>query len=232
MSEHVIDELGAYSLGVLDGAERERVVAHLAECSVCRELLSEHARVVEALRTQPLQAPPDRVWRGIAAGLPSRQRRASRRRFAAPLGWAAAAAAIVALVAWNVTLQFGGSSSNDVGALAASAEGKVIPLASSTGNQATGRLYVSEDGTQGGLAVSGLPLLAQGAGYHIWFVRKDQSRASGGWFRTDERGQALVKVTIPGPLDQFQGVAIALDADEKVPTPMSGDLLAGPLYER
>ena len=36
MTEHPLDELAAYALGVLDGDESARVAAHLASCKTCR----------------------------------------------------------------------------------------------------------------------------------------------------------------------------------------------------
>ena len=108
-----------------------------------------------------------------------------------------------------------------------------MPLAANAGHMGSGRLFISEDGMDGGLAVTGLAELPPGAGYWIWFIRRDQTRAPAGWFRTDARGQAVVKVTLPGLLSQFVGVALTIDpTGAKGQGPMGDDVIAGPLYAR
>ena len=112
------------------------------------------------------------------------------------------------------------------------AVGATLTSDNSTVVTLSGRLYVSADQTQGGLAVVGLPPLPMGSTYQIWFVRPDQGRASGGLVVADQRGSALVKVTIPGPLSEFAGVGITGEPAGGSTTPTSQDVLAGPLYER
>src|SRR5690606_27163834 len=122
----------------------------------------------------------------------------------------AATAALIALASWNVWLQFGRGTS-DIERIAGEPAGRVVPLAATSGHSGTGRLFISEDGREGGLAVTGMAELPPGAGYWIWFIRRDQTRVPAGWFRPDSRGQAVVKVAIPSPLDQFTGVALTID---------------------
>jgi anti-sigma-K factor RskA len=52
------DILPLQALGVLDGAEREALEAHLAECASCRDALADEVRVVDALAYVPDQVRP------------------------------------------------------------------------------------------------------------------------------------------------------------------------------
>ena len=224
---HVSADLPAFALGALDAADRLCTEDHLRGCVSCREELDALAGVGRALSAGRTIDAPASVWRRIDATIgvgSGRRRGANWRWFSA----AAAALAILGLAAWNVALQVGGDNA-DVAALASRSDGSVIPLAPTVASgRLTGRLYVSDDGRQGGLAVSGLDFAPDGMEYQIWFIRADQTRADGGRFRPDARGQALVKVDIPGPLADFVGVGISPRGIAGV----QGDILAGPIYER
>jgi anti-sigma-K factor RskA len=52
------DLLPLQALGVLDGAERQALEAHLADCASCRDALADEVRVVEALAQVPDQVKP------------------------------------------------------------------------------------------------------------------------------------------------------------------------------
>lgn len=57
------DDLAVAALGQAD----ESTERHLEECAECRDVVAGLARVVEAGRIGPLQAPPSRVWDAIEA---------------------------------------------------------------------------------------------------------------------------------------------------------------------
>jgi anti-sigma-K factor RskA len=52
------DILPLQALGVLEGAERQALEAHLAECASCRDALADEVRVVDALAYVPEQLTP------------------------------------------------------------------------------------------------------------------------------------------------------------------------------
>jgi anti-sigma-K factor RskA len=52
------DLLPLQALGVLDGAERQALEAHLADCASCRDALADEVRVVDALAAVPDQVKP------------------------------------------------------------------------------------------------------------------------------------------------------------------------------
>lgn len=252
MNQHPLDDLAAYSLGALEPQEVQDLEAHLASCTACSAELLEYQALAATLTAERLVLdPPGAGWESLAARLPTASPqsavlgnrppllkmlpRAIVSTRAILLGWAATAAALAVLlgiVLWRDSPPATGEGA-DVSSLARAEDGTVVPLAAAGGSPSlSGRLYVSADQTQGGLAAVGLPQLPAGSTYQIWFVRPDQSRASGGLFVADQRGAALVKVTIPGPLSEFAGVGITGEPAGGSATPTSQDVLAGPLYER
>jgi anti-sigma factor RsiW len=101
--------LDGYHDGELDPSERNRVERHLASCAVCRRDLSSLGAVGNAVRATVAGTQSPDLWRGIEAQLLSERkpRRAPRRR-RAPLRrrWLpAAAAAAVAASIFLVTFQ-------------------------------------------------------------------------------------------------------------------------------
>jgi anti-sigma-K factor RskA len=108
------ESVAAYALNALDDAgraETERtLLEHLAGCASCRDLFNDLREVTAdlALAVTPIQVRPE-VERRILEGLPERAPRvaqpvAPRRSRFSRVGGFAAAAAIVALVAWNLQL--------------------------------------------------------------------------------------------------------------------------------
>ena len=248
---HPLDDLAAFVLGALDSEEATEVRRHLAACERCRAEVADYERLSATL-AEPGHAaavePPAALWDGISAQLAKRAALpsapihlpvATPRAFASVrgvlIGWAATAAVLALVSGFALWREFqdDGAPANDLAALAWSKEGGVVPLASANGDRSlTGRVYFSEDRLDGGLAVVGLPTLPPNATFQIWFVRPDQTRASGGLFIADSRGAALVKVAIPGPLDQFAGVGITMEPAGGSTSPTTADVLAGPLYEK
>jgi hypothetical protein len=58
---------------------------------------------------------------------------------------------------------------------------------------ASARLSVAADGRRGELAITGLPKLAPGRVYQLWFARTGAAPISGGVFGVDARGEALAR---------------------------------------
>src|SRR5688572_11711347 len=128
--ERLQEDVAAYALGALDAAERERVEAHLRACDECPRLLAEYRQIGDLLpHALPLQVPPSAVrdellararasklLRGttplgpypMKAGVADvgRPKPANTlTRVLRPLGWAAAVAALLVLLIWNIMLQ-------------------------------------------------------------------------------------------------------------------------------
>lgn len=240
---HPHDDLGALAAGALEPDEQRAIEAHLATCPSCRQELAEYRQVTHALGpSMATERPPAGAWEAISARLtradaaepppaePTRISNWRSRGRVIVLGWAATAAALAGVIGWGVyeTLDNTGSS---VQQLASSDEGYVVPLISSSG-ASSGRLYISEDKSQGGLAVSGLPTTANGQTYQLWFITRDQVWTSAGTFEVDSQGRGLVKVDLPGPVDDFDGVAVCTEPPPGSDSKWGEMVLSGPVYER
>jgi anti-sigma factor RsiW len=131
--EEVLEAIGAYVVGGLDGKETTRIRRHLERCEVCRRELSELDGIHELLEAAVLavQPPPELEERVVAAvlrsaasqaelqslpaspGSGSRPRPVVTRRMRASLSSLAAAAVVIALVAVAVNYQMRNPSSEN-----------------------------------------------------------------------------------------------------------------------
>ena len=112
--EQLEEAVAAYAIGALDSSERGAIehalLEHLPGCASCRELLNDFREVTGDLAlVAPRRAVPEAVEERIFEGIRERQHRPDGRPVARRASWArvaavAAAAAIVALGAWNLQL--------------------------------------------------------------------------------------------------------------------------------
>jgi len=240
--EHVDDDLGAYGLGALETDEAARVGAHLRRCSRCRIRAEEYAAVARLAPLALARAePPAGARAALLARLdapqggPSLKTRLSEwwaapRRRAQPLAWTLTLAVIVGLLGWNLRLRQQHDTTAEARALLTAEDREVTPLTGSAqARGATARLVLRRDDPRAGLVVSGLPPLPPGRSYQLWFVRPDQTRASGAVFRVDAQGEAVVLVQIPETLGAFRGVGVTEEPAGGSPAPTGRNLLAGAL---
>jgi len=221
---HILDDLAAYVLESLEGAERARIEGHVATCATCAGQLAEYRAVVGALPLGlPPVAPPPAAWAAIRAaarahapGSRTRARADTLRGRLRIAQWPAVAALVVALVTWNVALQWRIAHppyGPEVEALSRR-PGRIVIFAGSGAPSASARLFVAVDGGHGHLAVSGLRPLPRDRTYQLWFLQRDAPAAAGTTFNVDAGGRAWVKVTVPASLDQVRAIAIT---EEPVP---------------
>ncbi len=240
------DMLGAYALGALDEGEREQVEEHLAGCETCQVLLSDYEAVMGALPyALPAIAPaPAAKTRLMAAARASKQaQRVEPPPATTPIGsvlpfkgrwrWLGVATVLLLLLGWNITLQLqlgrfeASAASVDVEQLATVPQGEVIPLVGSGQAGASARLYLAANQADGVLAIVGLPELPRDRVYQLWFAQPDNPTRTGGAFRVNSQGEALVAVTIPYPLDVVSAIAVTEEAAPRVERPTTPHLLDG-----
>jgi anti-sigma-K factor RskA len=243
-------DLAAYALGLLEDANRAAVEAHVRSCPHCAEELAEYRAAIALLpRAHRAEQAPTEAWEAIVARIRGRDENQTRgvtnarwwsgrgarlTRVLGPALAAALVAAVIALIAWNASLQMQLSHRQTTisGLASAPAENVVALAGQSAASGSGGHLFMSEDRQRGGLVVAGLGVLPSGRSYQIWFVRADQSRAPAGTFSVDHLGQAVTVLAVPQPADTFDGVAITEEPAGGSPTPTGHDLLAGPIYEK
>ena len=73
------DRMSDYIDGALSAAEREKLDAHLTECSDCRALVRDLRSVRREARSLPPVEPPEQVWDSIAARIRTHDGSALRR---------------------------------------------------------------------------------------------------------------------------------------------------------
>jgi len=133
--------------------------------------------------------------------------------------WPTVAAALAALLFWNVTLQRelvqrwpGPAPGPEVEALSRR-PGRIVILTGTGQPGASARIFLAVDGG-GHLAASGLPPLPRGRIYQLWFERTGSPVATGATFGVDAHGRAWVKVAVPGTLNDVHAIVIT---DEPAP---------------
>jgi anti-sigma-K factor RskA len=206
------DFAGAYVLGAMAVAEREKFEAHLTTCPICREEVEELQPAAEALpMASPLMVPPpalkDRIMAevereaallaqaGPAADRPERPSR-ERRGFSWLSGWRLAPVAAALLVAGVlVGTSLGGP---DTRTIAASVEA----------SGASAELQV--EGESAKLVAQNLPAPPEGRVYEVWLMPEDSETPEPTDVLFEPRADGSAVAAIPG----VEGVRQVLVTDE------------------
>jgi len=235
---HPVEELAAYALGSLEREEYVRVEAHVLNCAFCEARLREYRGVIGALPVSLAPVPPpSEAWEAIRAH--ARKPQVRKKRWARPVllpnwlrlaRWPAVAAALAALLFWNVTLQRelvrrspGPAPGPEVEALSRR-PGRIVILTGTGQPGASARIFLAVDGG-GHLAVSGLATLPRGRTYQLWFERTGSPAASGATFGVDAHGRAWVKVAVPATLNDVQAIVITDEPASGSATPTGVHIL-------
>lgn len=144
----------------------------------------------------------------------------------ASIGWAAALLFVIAsglfVWVWGATAPH---ASPEVEILARLPGGQLLPLTGTGAPTASGRLYVVEGGRRAELTVDALPPLNRGRVYQIWFTEPGQPPRTGGAFGVDPRGDAVVQVAIPTPLERVRAISVTQEPAPGSPAPTGLSLL-------
>jgi anti-sigma factor RsiW len=212
----VREELGGYTLGALEPAEREAVEEHLAQCRDCaaeqRRLaglpaLLAHAEGLEI--PEPPAAVQERVLDRIA-----QERGAARRRrspFARLPGWARGRTLLAGGLA-------GAALGAGVTALVLTDDGEEqartysVALRGDAGASARAELAPGSGGTEVHLWVEGLPPGGDTV-YEVICERPGWS-ASAGTFRVDSRGRAYAVLTTAARMGEYERIRVVRRPDE------------------
>lgn len=230
------EAIAAYALGALDAPEQARIAALVRTDPAAARLLAEYRAAADLLPYDlPREAPPPEARAAILARAreggpravsPPTQPRPSRR----PLQWAFASALLMALLAWNLVLQFGGAGRPDIARLAGKPDTRTaLMINTSAAPDARGQLYLTPDGQRGVIAIAGLPVPPDGRVYQFWFARPDKSRDSAAVFTVDAQGNALIPVSVPGALGQYDQVWVTQEPPGGSAKPTAPHFLEGPL---
>ena len=228
VEQHVLDDLPAFALGVLDSTEALQVEEHLGVCPACRAELRAFQQVVEELPLAvPQHEPPAHLKKRILtqasrqASVPSWPPRTSLLRRLAPAWGVFSLVLILALVIGNLTLW------QRLENIEPPSQFQVIAL---TGTDykpdASGALVVSPDGNEGTLVAANLPELDPAYQYQLWLIQ-DGQRTSGGVFSVAQGGYGYLAVTSPEPLLQYDGFGVTIEPAGGSPGPTGQKVLGG-----
>jgi hypothetical protein len=144
----------------------------------------------------------------------------------ASIGWGLTLLFVIAaglfVFTWSAT---GPHASPDMEIAAWLPGGQVLELAGTMMPSAKARLFVTDGGRRAELAVDALPPLASGRVYQIWFSEPGQPARNGGAFLVDPRGDAVVRVIIPMPLDRVRAIGVTQEPAPGLAAPTGVSLL-------
>lgn len=201
------EAIAAYALDALPPEERPRVVTYLAQNPAARALLDEYRAVVDLLPYAAAHSAPPAtlradVLRALPRQSPSKRGPSTRLVWRSWLAPAIAACLILGLCVWNITLQVRLAHPAPAAVTTASffSKGGLVSYdmrPDPTAPNAWGRIYLTQDHQQVGLAVHDLPRLPPDHSYQLWFRLSDQTRVSVTTFVPDASGAALL--VLPSP---------------------------------
>ncbi len=228
---HVLDDIPAFALGILEPEEALRVSSHLLTCSICQAEMKSYQEVVGELAvTLPLVTPPSRVKAAVLAQVrPTRHTPGLLERlrawFLAPgAGLRLAAAALILVLASSNVLLW--TQVNRLDQMRSHGYGSVLLKTTDTTVPATGMVVYTSDGKYGFLVVNGLPKLDEKQQYQLWLI-KGQARTNGGVFSVEPDGYYVMEVESPLPLTTFDGFGITIEPSGGSPGPTGKRVLAG-----
>lgn len=142
------------------------------------------------------------------------------------IGWAAVLLSVLAsglfVIVWSAT---GPHASLDMQVLARMPGGQVLALRGTGAPTASAHLFVVDSGRRAELAVDALPPLPPGRVYQLWFTEPGQPDRTSGAFSVNPQGDAVVRVTIPTPLERVRAVSVTQEPTPGLASPTGAHLL-------
>jgi Anti-sigma-K factor rskA len=255
-------QIAAYALGEAEAADE--LLEHLAHCPACQRDLRAYVQVARmlpyeapdaappaSLRARILTAVGDAAAAAPAPTLPSTPQPSAqapervtepprRRRWGLPSfspAFGLALAAIVVLLAWNISLQRRLSTqSAQITANRASWQSMIVLLNDPTvrwydlaGGTAKGHFWAAPQGKVACLVIQGLPALPSDKVYQVWLVERGE-HTSGGVFEARE-GNGWVLVRSNEPLADYDVVGVTIEPRGGSDGPTSPPVLQGQIAE-
>jgi Anti-sigma-K factor rskA/Putative zinc-finger len=211
------DEVAAYALDALPGAERNALESHLSECEECRAYLRWLRPAEAAVATSVEQIkPPRRLRRALLANVRKEEPSRPRWFLARPVVATALAVTIAAALAGGYVLRGSGPSTETVTAEATGAAPADLAA----------RLV--REGDSGTLELTGLRLPKGGRVYEAW-VRRGSEISPSTVFVPDRAGAATV--ALPNQLADADEVMVTREPAGGSNAPTTAPMLHVPLRQ-
>ena len=223
-----------YALGSLDADERLDFERHLSGCSDCREGLSRALELNEMIfSATPRVEPSPQLRRRVLAGFGA-QTKSPRQAFQWAIGLAAAAALVMAVIAWNSERTARMESSAELARLREiqqilQAPGtKQVQFGPQPAATPHGSVFVN--GKLGMILIAeGLSAPEPGWTYESWVIPKNGAPPIPieAFRAPDGRGISLLRLKVP--LDQLKAVAVSLEPENAPVTKPTKVITSAPL---
>jgi anti-sigma-K factor RskA len=234
--------LAEYALNTLDAAAKKKVEDHLEVCTDCRKALAEYQGIADSLlfAIPPVEPPAPLRARLLKATLPPTSDPSWWNRWR---GWlprlvlAASAAAILVLMVINISLLNSTRQVLDAhNALTQQNQAYQTAFALLTypdsqiaiveNDQIYGTLVYDPDDDLAVLTVRGLEILPPNQDYQVWLIEPDQTRISGGVFKSIGSEEFTVFViNSPIAMESFVGVGVTVEPEGGSPGPTGSRVL-------
>jgi RNA polymerase sigma-70 factor, ECF subfamily len=146
----------------------------------------------------------------------------------ASIGWGAALLFVVAsglsVAAWSAT---GPHLSPDLNVLSRLPGGRIVVLRGTGTPTASARLHSVDSGRRAELSVDGLPPLPGGRVYQVWLTEPGQPARTAGSFLVNRRGDAVIPVSLGGPVERLQAIAVTQEPAPGTTAPTGLRMLEG-----
>lgn len=227
MTEHPLDDLAAYSIGVLDPDEQRTVGRHVAGCATCTAEVTSLAEAAWAIAETAGRAAPANLRSAIvdrARGTvpaPVRARTSIWSLFSRPVPMVVPLA-LALVIAIGLAGYAGARRDADRyhAAVAATVGAKVVPLTATVAGM-RGSVVVPANGAKPYLILD-LPAAPAGKIWEAWVIRGDVATRAG---ITEDRG--LTTLELSAPLAAGDTIAITPEPAGGVDRPTGASAMAG-----
>lgn len=237
--ETIQELIPAHAIGATDVEEARAVEEHILHCATCRALLNDYRRLAnDMLYAIPaVEAPPRlaETLRREIGDVPRLDEERPHRRaaflFPRLMRYAAVAAVVVLLLSNALLLYRTSRLESEVRvqatALAVLAEAPTVELrGDAPAPQAEGVLYVRPETHVALLHVYNLPPVPEDKAYQVWLIHNGK-RDSGGLFRVNEKGEAVLLIRAPRPLAEYQAIGVTVEPATGSPGPTGPRVIGG-----
>jgi anti-sigma-K factor RskA len=245
--EEARERLADIALGVIDASERGRVLAHVAECAICRLELDSLQRTASelayAVAPVPMAAEQrDRVrarllarvhadarvqrTADVAVRSPSVLRPVRRARFSRS-AWLAAAASIVALASVGAMMRMRSAMTAEKDKTIAALAGPnvaVMKLMPATPRAPSGMMFWDRSRGEWTLVAHNLTMPRAGRSYQLWLVTP-KAKISGGMFMPDAHGDAMMQMRYALSADSLAALAVTEEPSSGSSQPTTAPLM-------
>jgi anti-sigma-K factor RskA len=234
---HVVDDLAALSLGVLEPDELERIQIHLRNCQSCRAEFEAYQKTVDTLAFITPQTAPRT---GLKAQLLARVNQTPSPVVHGQSGWlnrlkghfqqlshAWMAFSLVLILALGASTLALWTELRDA-RQTVNGFHTIAMVGTPDNPDASAVIVVPVADRVGTMVINKLPMLEENQQYQLWLIRGEQ-RTSAVVFSVDEDGYTAIYLHLPEPVETYQNFGVTIEPAGGSPAPTGERVLSGSL---